>query len=266
MRRLLLRALAALPEPARDALRQVRQHSRLVRRLTEPVSRKLRSSVFVVESGAAAGLRMNTSEGKLGYVLGENEPEVQEALEDSLAEGDVFYDIGANIGFFTLVAARLVGPAGKVYAFEPLPQLAQALRGNVSLNGFENVVVLTVAAHSRNGMADLDIGDGTTAARVVTTSTSPSEIVPVELRRVDDLMSAGELTPPSVIKIDVEGAEEDVLGGMANTVAEHRPVMICELHGPQDGFLTRLEQADYEIAVLDDGKGVDNPHIIARPR
>jgi FkbM family methyltransferase len=209
---------------------------------------------------------MNTADGKLGYVFGENEPEVQKTLAETLREGDVLYDIGANIGFFTLNAARLVGANGCVYAFEPVPQVAETLRANIELNAFDNVVITEAAVHSRTGVADLDLSGGTTAAHVVQGVPSAVDLLRVETQRLDDLVAAGTLRPPTLVKIDVEGAERDVLAGMSQTVRAHRPVVICELHGSQDEFLAELADAGYVVSVLDDGSDVDNPHVLAVPR
>ena len=264
MKRLLVRHIGLLPGGVLRGVRVARQRFGFVRVLTEPLSRRLRSDVFVVQAGAARGLRLNAAEGKLGYAFGENEPEVQQTLVELLRAGDVFYDVGANIGFFTLIGARLVGPAGMVHAFEPLAALADALRENVALNGFGNVVVRRAAAYSSAGVAELDVGAGTTAAHLV--EEGSARTVQVQLQRVDDLVAAGEIQPPTVVKIDVEGAEDHVLVGMWNTLTEHRPTVICELHGPQEEFLARLRVAEYDVSVLDDGKGVDNPHVLARPR
>jgi FkbM family methyltransferase len=265
VKKLLVHVIAVLPRPVHRALRLARQRSALVRTLTQPLSRSLRSDVFTVRTGAASGLVMNTADGKLGYVFGENEPEVQKTLIESLRVGDVVYDVGANIGFFTLIAARLVGASGCVYAFEPVPQVAEMLRANVELNGFDNVVVIEKAAHSRNGAADLDLSGGTTAAHVVH-GDSGEGTLRVETQRLDDLVAARAVRPPALVKIDVEGAERDVLAGMSETVRIHHPLVICELHGSQDEFLAALADFGYAVSVLDDGSDVDNPHVLAVPR
>lgn len=95
-----------------------------------------------VQSGAAAGvwLKLNPRTGRT-YFEGEVEPTVQEVLQQYLRPGMTFYDIGANIGFFSLLAARLVGQKGRVIAFEADPETASRLRGNVEKNAFDWITV-----------------------------------------------------------------------------------------------------------------------------
>jgi hypothetical protein len=95
-----------------------------------------------VRSGPAAGLwlHLNPRTGT-GYFEGGGEPEVQSALQQHLRPGMIFYDIGANIGFFSLLAARLVGKEGRVVAFEADPEIAGRLREHVARNEFGSITV-----------------------------------------------------------------------------------------------------------------------------
>src|SRR5438046_3189821 len=87
----------------------------------------------VIRHGLGAGLRFDARLGSGGYLLGTAEPDEQAALGGFLKPGDVFYDLGANIGFFATLAARLVGSGGRVYAFEPNPACAGQVRRNADL-------------------------------------------------------------------------------------------------------------------------------------
>ena len=93
----------------------------------------------IVLSGVASGLKFNSGPASAAYALGRNERPVQEALATYLQPGDVFYDVGANVGFFTIVGAKLVGTAGRVYAFEPVAANAGQVHHNAAINGFEHV-------------------------------------------------------------------------------------------------------------------------------
>ncbi len=75
----------------------------------------------VILRGAGQGLRFNVAGSHSAFILGNHEPEVQELLESVLRPGMTYYDVGANVGFFAIIAARLVGPSGHVVCFEPLP-------------------------------------------------------------------------------------------------------------------------------------------------
>src|SRR4051794_11745594 len=111
----------------------------ILRRL---VSHASPAGAVTIRHGAAKGVKIHADDrSNVGYALGTTEPQVQDVLGESLNRRDVFYDVGGNVGFFPLIAAKLVGPEGRVVAIEPLPENADALRRNVALNGFENVEV-----------------------------------------------------------------------------------------------------------------------------
>src|SRR5204863_8297238 len=104
--------------------------------------------------GSAARLpRAAAQAGLIGR--GSLEPPVQEPRRRLLAPGDVFYDIGASVGFCTLVGARLVGPRGRVVAFEPVPWCAHAVGRNIELNGFEHAQIREEAVGAAGGSARL---------------------------------------------------------------------------------------------------------------
>ena len=96
---------------------------------------------MTIRRGEARGLRFRAERRSLAWITGKVEPEVQAALRSLLREGDTFVDVGAGVGFFTVLAARLVGPSGRVIAFEPAKPFAEAVRANVELNRFAQVEV-----------------------------------------------------------------------------------------------------------------------------
>ncbi|MCU1243185.1 MAG: methyltransferase FkbM family [Candidatus Acidoferrum typicum] len=102
-----------------------------------------------IESGPAAGIwmRLNPRTG-LDTLRGAGEPEVQDALRRHLRPGMTFYDLGANVGFFSLLAARMVGERGCVVAFEADPEIAARLRENVDRNGFRYAKIVEKAVWS----------------------------------------------------------------------------------------------------------------------
>jgi FkbM family methyltransferase len=137
----------------------------------------------------------------------------------------VLYDIGANIGFFTLIAARMVGAQGHVFAFEPQPRARQMLERNIAHNRFKNVSVIPYAVGASTGRAYLAVNSRLGHA----TAHFADEGHPVDVVAIDDVV--GGLRPPDVVKIDVEGAEVEVLRGLHETIERYAPVIICELHG-----------------------------------
>ena len=98
-------------------------------------------------------MRVNLSEwiGQHIYMTGGFEKEVAETLRKILEPGDVFVDVGANIGFFSLLASKVVGPGGRIYAFEPAPGTHQIFENNIKINGLNNIDVHQIALSRSNG-------------------------------------------------------------------------------------------------------------------
>lgn len=217
---------------------------------------------IVMPQGIGRGLRFNKAGGNPDYALGTNEPPVQEALAEMLRPADVFFDIGANVGFFTVIAARLVGKHGQVIAFEPVPANAAAVRHNCALNDFANVRVLETAISDEDGTAELRLAHYAGGAALATVAPPPDlkGIITVPVNTVDTLVAQKKVPPPTVVKIDVEGAEINVLRGMHETLRQIRPIVIYEIddESPQllaekaalcEAFLKRL---GYQIRALED--------------
>ena len=230
----------------------------LLHRVLSRAIRFVRGSVRTIESGVGTGLKIDVDRGA-AYASGTVERPVQEALEHLLAPGATFYDIGANVGFFSLIAARLVGPEGAVYAFEPVPENARHIERNARLNGFSNVMVVEAAASNRTGTGDLILtrhaGGATLRTADVGTPPDATDVTPVPLVRLDDWIRREGASPPDVVKVDVEGAEWSVFDGMLATIREHQPILVYEIDGEEKrGVETRC--AEIEQMVYDLGYGV----------
>lgn len=162
------------------------------------------------------------------------------AVAVRLRRGDVFLDLGANVGLFTLLARHAVGDAGKVIAVEPNPAVRTRLECNLALNGNLGVTVLPIAASDQAGELDLHVpADGTNhgiaSLRPQGTAGGEETIVRVRVERLDDVLPAQLARPDGVrrvnfIKIDIEGAELGALRGMAETIRRDRPRMLIELN------------------------------------
>jgi precorrin-6B methylase 2 len=100
-------------------------------------------------------MKIDPAGANAGYALGTSEPEIQDVFAEHVRHGGVVWDIGANIGFYSLIASRLVGEDGKVFAFEPLPANLDAIARNIALNGVENIEVVGLALSDRVGTAEL---------------------------------------------------------------------------------------------------------------
>ncbi|MCP5095346.1 MAG: FkbM family methyltransferase [Chloroflexi bacterium] len=184
-----------------------------------------------IVSGIGAGLYLNVHGSNPAYALGINELPVQKWLASILEPGDVVYDVGANIGFFTLLAASLVGKAGKVYAFEPVPANAQATRHNVLLNRMAQVEVVETAVSESSGHGELMLAHYSGGSSLAVAGPPPDfkGTLGVDLVSIDDCLFLKKFTPPALVKIDVEGAEINVLRGMVETMREHEPTILYEI-------------------------------------
>lgn len=189
---------------------------------------------------------------------------VQEAIASFLSAGQVFYDLGANIGFFSLLAARLVGPTGQVVSFEPDPDNARRLRLAIERNCLPNVTIVEAAVWSRQGtlaferaVASPDRGTG----RVLGV---PGGADHFSVRAVTLDEHAVTTPVPDLIKCDVEGAEVEIFRGAITLLATHHPTIICEVHSAENlqALEHLLPQFGYRIQCLEPD-GTFPIHILA---
>ncbi|MEM6784139.1 MAG: FkbM family methyltransferase [Bacteroidota bacterium] len=204
----------------------------LVRPLAQWGARRLAGQVGVIQRGVGAGLRFEPGVAVAGYRLGTTEPEVQAVFAEHVRAGDVVYDVGANVGFFTVIAGRLVGPTGRVYAFEPFGESADRIRRNADHNDFGWVEVEQAAVSEAPGMGALAATESPVTFRLddVPGPRAPTGTLPVRLISLDAFATRAAVRPPTFVKIDVEGNEERVIRGMLDVLARHRPVVLCEVH------------------------------------
>jgi FkbM family methyltransferase len=198
----------------------------------------------------------------------------QVLLERLVKPGDVVYDVGANIGTHTLLLASLCAPTGKVYAFEPWPPNLESLQTNLKLNNVRNVQVISCALSDHSGEGWFQPGEDHSTGKLVRDSVRQGASLRIPVVSLDDFAKSAE--PPRVLKIDVEGAEGEVLQGAGRLLLECRPFLICEVHSDSAGKDVRavLQQTNYEFLVLEnraEGLGVEGQiprwcHILAYPR
>ncbi|HXZ12687.1 MAG TPA: FkbM family methyltransferase [Candidatus Sulfotelmatobacter sp.] len=214
-----------------------------------------------VEAGPARGLwlKLNPRTGQ-SYLRGDAEPTVQAILQERLRGGMVFYDLGANIGLFSLLAARLVGSQGKVFSFEPDATVASRLRENAARNGFANITVVEAGVWSRSGAMNFESADASSpdqgVGRFVADGSGNSGIARPCVALDDFVQQAPQ---PDLIKCDVEGAEVEVFLGAEKMLRERRPSVICEMHSEENekALRTLFRNARYEA------KPIDANHILA---
>jgi FkbM family methyltransferase len=168
------------------------------------------------------------SGGKFGRVVGGSyEPDLTELFVRLVRPGSVIFDIGAHIGYYSLLAAMLSGPRGRVVAFEPNPRNLRFLRQHVRMNRLSTVDVLPVAVSDREGEAAFERGTGSGTGRLAATGSLQVTTTTV------DAAAAKLGVAPGFLKIDVEGAEAKLLAGAIETIRLSRPVIFLSTHGPR---------------------------------
>lgn len=200
------------------------------------------------------------------YMTGSYEPATTRLMSLLLQEGNTMIDVGANIGFFALLAFSKVGPSGKVVAFEPVPSTCAALRANLAQNPCADVVVHEIALSNFNGTVTIyegpDRNRGNSTMRPIAESSARRSVQAASF----DSLAIGD-APVHLIKIDVEGAEQLVIEGMATCLRRNRPHLIVEV---TDGFLRHfghsavslyeaLKALGYEIYEITDRGPVPMP-------
>jgi len=203
-----------------------------------------------IRSGELRGWRWIAGSSTNGCWLGTYERHMQRLFCERIRPGATVFDVGANVGFFTLLASKLAGHSGRVYAFEPLPRNLDFLERHVRINELANVHVEALAVAATSGEAHFRIAPHASMGglaeggdlRVVTAS-------------LDDLIAGGRVARPDFIKMDIEGAESDALRGAATLLASGSLTIALSTHGWQqhETCWTTLADAGFNVELLKDG-------------
>jgi FkbM family methyltransferase len=169
------------------------------------------------------------------------------------------YDIGANVGLFSVRFARWIGADGWLYAIEPNPMCVYLLRANLVDARVENFTILPVALSNHRAECAFTLNYGSTLIGVGGDSPyagKPGHHIRVDAESLDALIPALNLRGPNFIKLDVEGAEGTVVAGMMETIATTRPTLMIELHGREAASRTLkcLSGFDYRYLVSSTGE------------
>jgi FkbM family methyltransferase len=230
------------------------------------------SSEHLIASGAAAGMKIFAPHADPEFGRGTYELPIQKAISENLSPGDVFFDVGANIGFFSLVAARQVAAEGSVYSFEPVPSNVALIRRNAELNSLKTIHVFPEAVGATSARAELVVAKHIGGAVLASAGRPPDaqSRMTVDVVTLDDAMSKHGLRPPTLMKIDVEGAEIDVLRGATGILRVHKPKLIYEIDDATEAGIQRKSQeieafmttAGYSIQPLPNSYDMDGWHVV----
>ena len=169
--------------------------------------------------------------------LGLYEQETATWIIESLKRGGTFIDIGANAGYFTLIGSKCVGRDGQVFLFEPIPKNINVIKKHLQLNKIENVAVKEMAVSSKCGKAKfsielVDANSHLEDVDITHADSKPINSIIVETTTLDNFINKCEVRP-NVIKVDVEGAEKQVLLGAINTLGLVDVSWIISTHSEQ---------------------------------
>jgi len=200
------------------------------------------------------------------YLDGSYEVDLQEAFVSMISPGDVVYDVGANVGYLTLLASKLVGPTGRVVAFEPAAKTAAQLRAQLVANGLQNVEIEECAVCDKVGTSQFAVDTYSVMAHL--SDTASSGTVTVRTSTLDEVVKGRQA--PDLIKIDIEGAELLALAGARRLLATKRPALIVELHSEQLSreFHDAMAQVGYTVTLPTGEPAVAGRYdrfVVARP-
>lgn len=218
----------------------------LYRRFSEILLPEDREAVVTLPLGFRMELDLSEAAQREIFYFGTYERKESALLRSMLRPGDVFWDIGANIGYYTLMSAACVGPEGRVVAFEPFPPAWERLQGNVLLNAFGQIRCVNAAVSSVVGTASLfyeqnvAYGGASLAAEGGDASSVPCHTI-----TLDRFLSERTERPPTVVKADVEGSEKAVLVGAVDLLSSRRPPML--LLEMKEGHFARHGTSKAEI-------------------
>lgn len=181
--------------------------------------------IVVVRTGLNRGCKWVVGAGTHGCWLGFYEKEKQQAIERFARPGTVMFDIGANVGFYTLALSRQAGDAGRVFAFEPDAGNMVKLRHHVALNQCANTVVVQMAVAARTELVGFISGESGETGHI------GGEEYLVPATSLDEFVASNPKSTPDLVKMDVEGAEASVLEGARALLAAGRAVWLIALHG-----------------------------------
>jgi FkbM family methyltransferase len=219
----------------------------------------------VIASGVGRGLKLCVLPETPGsYWLGTHEPDMQRVLREQIKPGMTVYDCGANVGYFSVMLAHLVGPNGRVFAFEPSPGSVECLSAATALNAYSHLTIIPKAVWSHSEVLRFARGpqdkslvsdhvDG-----VFGESTAAESFVEISATSLDEFVYIEGNPPPDFVKVDIEGSEGKAIAGARRLLAEHRPSLLLEIHGePGREVWEALQQLKYRSTNIATG---DVPH------
>jgi FkbM family methyltransferase len=186
---------------------------------------------------------------------GSFEPEQTERLRTILQPNAVFVDVGANIGYFTVLASKWVRPSGQVFAFEPVPSTYHRLSKNMALNNSHNVSAFNLACFSRCGFMSMTVTVDSAKSHL---SAESNQNAQVQMTTLDEFFKERPVRRLDCLKIDTEGADFEVLKGATEIIKRFRPAIILELD-----HIWRFGSSKHDVEQYLEGSGYSIAEIRA---
>jgi FkbM family methyltransferase len=215
-----------------------------------------------LRDGSLLHVRLDDYVGRAAYFFGDLDPKVTWVCNRLLRPGDQVFDVGANIGLVTMYAARMVGPTGRVDAFEPQQDLAASVAASASLNGFNNVAVHPIALSDQAGRRSMTVPfDNRGAATLGSHSVGIGRRLEVEVHNAADYLESLDRPRARLLKLDVEGHEAAVLSGAASYLEQNGPdaILFEEYNKPA------LEQRSAQLVISIGYSVFSIPRTLLRP-
>ena len=227
----------ALPAPLKKGLYKIPFLARFLRRSLNKAAPRGIGEVLVA-GGILEGMHMALDlQSEKDYWLGTYEADLQAAARHFIQPGMTVYDVGANIGYISLMAARLNGPDGKVFSFEALPANLERLEQNRALNQLEQRIQIQPAAVvAESGPVTFFMHQSGAMGKAQGSAGREEQYqqkIEVNGLALDDFVYRQNQPLPALVKMDIEGGEGMALAGMARMLKEAPPIFLIELHGEQ---------------------------------
>lgn len=230
--------------------------------IREKIKLFLRWFTLTIRSGPLLGKKWIAASGGR-FIRGTYETVNTEAFQRCVNLGDIVYDVGGHVGYFSVLSSHLTGPKGRVLVFEPRPLNAAYIKHHIKINSINNVSLFEVAVSSISGEARFDSRTGTGTGHL-----SVKGNLNVKTIILDEFVYGESHPPPDFMKIDIEGGEIDALNGAQEILASARPILLIATHGKKESnfVMNCLKQHDYEVETLNfDSIKDGNMEILAFP-
>lgn len=248
-----------IPVSLKRFIYRIKPLAKLIRRMINLSAPEGLEEVIVV-SGDLTGMKLLLDlQREKDYWLGTYELELQAAIRDLVQPGWVAYDVGANIGYVTLLLSQAVGLEGKVFAFEPLPANLDRLRANVELNSMDARVTIVPKAVTRSSglvhfLVGPSVGTGKAEGSAGRQLDYP-DTIEVPGVSLDEFILEDRHPTPQVVKMDIEGGETLAFPGMKMVLEGAHPLLFLELHGQESARIAwdMLHEVGYRILHMRSG-------------